>query len=76
MAPNLKRSPTSSAAKMSEYKVARKQVQYIYEGPPLRRFWNLKKKPLRKICVSGTVGGPLLMHEHKPKIAGVGSAVW
>ena len=76
MAPNLKRSPTSSAAKMSEYKVARKQVQYNYESPPLRGFWDMKKKALRKIYVSGTVGGPLLMHEHKPKIAGVGSAIW
>ena len=71
MAPNLKRSPTSSAAKMSEYKVARKQVQYKYEGPPLREFMDLKKRHYAKFALVG-----LLTHEHKPKIAGVGSAVW
>ena len=71
MAPNLKRSPTSSAAKMSEYKVARKQVQYKYEGPPLTRIYGLEKRHYAKFALVG-----LQMHEHKPKIAGVGSAVW
>ena len=46
------------------------------EGPGLTRILGLEKKnELRKIRVSGTVGGPLLMYVHKPKIVIVGSTV-
>ena len=51
------------------------------EGPALREFWDLKKTALRKICVSGTVGGSLTntkmthLHLHKPEIVVVRSAV-
>ena len=31
--------------------------------PALRGFWDLEKTALRKIHVSGTVGGPLLMQK-------------
>ena len=51
------------------------------EGPCLTRILGLEKTPLRKICVSETVGGPLLTQKflnlrlHQPKIAVIGSAV-
>ena len=32
----------------------------VQRVPALRGFWDLKKPALRKIRVSGTVGGPLL----------------
>ena len=50
------------------------------EGPRLTWILGLEKTGFCKICVGGTVGGPLLMRKsptclHKPKIALVGSAV-
>ena len=38
--------------------------------PALRELWDWEKTLLHEICVSGTVGGPLLAHLHvrKPKV--------
>ena len=36
------------------------QIPNITEGLALHAFWNLEKTVLHEICVSGTVGGPLL----------------
>ena len=33
------------------------------EGPALHQFWDFKKTVVRKICINGTVGGPLLMRK-------------
>ena len=36
----------------------------VQDVPALRGFWDLEKTVVRKICVSGTVGGPLLMQKY------------
>ena len=47
------------------------------EGPHLTRILGLEKTLLRKICISGTIGGPLLMqkiphlHIHQPKTVAI-----
>ena len=59
------------------------QYSFMQRVPPplFCGFWDLKKPALLKICVSGTVGDPLLMqkfphlHVHRPKFAIVGSGV-
>ena len=48
--------------------ITSKQVQRV---PALLGFWDFKRTALRKICVSGTVGGPLITRK-SPTCAYIG----